>query len=629
MKNVSRGVSLDTPLRQDASDIRMYSKLLTTYLVSIEHLFTPSELNKIRGDLRRGDLSVATSPMIENRLSQAKATGNLSTTDFRQLYQFYSFFKKLPFKGNEDCCKRAAFNKLLAGEASCRVTNMTIECRQHNSWALFDRVRLIIQDILGNVPNNLLDTEVFFGPGSTVNQNKRSYEETSLFFKITDKLIVPERAKYYLAAHLSYQPNWVDMLGCHYGLQQNTDESRLSFELRVFRKHLVIVPDDYPSRIGFVPKSSDEHRAIGIEMNGLVPLQKCVGDYIRRQLDRKTPINLNSQQRNRHMARLAQTFGLATIDLANASSSISLELVRALLPSDWFCLIEAFRSTHGQCPGLTDEPIKYEMVSSMGNGFTFELESLIFFALAKATCEQEGLHYTEIKRSVSVFGDDIIVPARVAKPLIHNMTLFGFTANVEKSFLQGHFFESCGADYYNSSDVRPFFLKRQLRTVRDLFFFMNSLLFKAVSHKRLDYIELYAACFKLIPGTCDLGPLHFENVDPRNGRPVTDDLEAVLRVPLAYAQTHGGVTYDVNLQAWRYKKWVRVALEVPLSRCTAQYAVQHARYMTFLKGVREGKALLRGRTCDRQKTFVTSRWDGQLTLDELTTVKFYFAALAN
>jgi hypothetical protein len=601
----------------------VYSRMLLCYFNNIEHFFAKSEIDMIKGSLRRGDTSVATSDLIEARLAQAKRTGCMSTTDFRQLYQFYSLIKKLPRKGDDTACSIAAYDKLLAGEASCKVTNMTMESRITHNFALFDRVKMIIQDILGPLPCNFLDTEVFFGPGSTVNCNKRSFEETASFFKITDKLVVPERAKNYLAAHLSYNPNWVDMLGTHYHLQQNSDESRLSFELRVFNRHFEIVDDEFPSRIGFVPKNSDEHRAIGVEMNGLIPLQKVVGDLIRRRLDDRTPINLNSQQRNRHLASQAQTFGLATIDLANASSSISLELVRALLPPEWFALVADFRSTHGKCTSLSLDPIKYEMVSSMGNGFTFELESLIFYALAKATCEECGIHDYEAKRSISVFGDDIIVPQAVATNLVHNMTLFGFTANVDKSFFKGYFFESCGADYYDGVDVRPFFLKREIITLRDLLFFMNSLLFKAVTQGRADYSDLYCFLFRMIPKGTPLGPLHFET--PSNGYEAvaTDDLEAVLRVPLWYAQQRGGVKFNPHLQAVTYKKWVRVGIEANLSK-SPQYAVRHARYMTFLKGQLQGKVILRGRTKDRLKTVTTSRWDGALTIHELNVVSHIF-----
>lgn len=625
MRNYQTLVSPETRLAVDGR--KVYSRLLLEYFNNIKHLFSSKETDLIKGRLRQGDLSVAQDDFVTLRLEDAKRTGNLPREDFRQLYQFVSLFKKLPEDGDEDRCRQAAYDKLLKGEEDCRNVNRTILARKGFDFPLFDRVSRIIEEILGPVPNDFLDKDVFFGPGSTVNVNGRTFEETSMFYKITDRLVVPERAVNYLAAHLSYNPNWVDMLGTHYHTQQNADESRLSFELRVFRKHFEVVDDDFPSSISFVPKNKEEHRTIGVEMNGLVPLQKVVGDMIRKRLQRKTKVNLDSQYRNRHLARLAQTFELATIDLANASSSISLELVRALLPVEWFVLIEAFRSTHGQCRQLGLDPIKYEMVSSMGNGFTFELESLIFYALAVAIAEKNGMHPTEIRRSIAVFGDDIIVPRRIASDLFTGMSLFGFTPNIEKSFTKGFFFESCGADYYDCTDVRPFFLKRQLTTIKDVLFFMNSILFKAVSQERDDYVQLYVALFKLVPDSFPVGPLHFDSKEANCiGVDKIDDLESVLRVPLSYAQSHGGVVFDPTLYAWRYKKWVRLGVCSSLS-LSPQYAVQHARYMTFLKGTYNGKVVLRGQTKSVQKTGFSSQWDGNLTVQQFRLVEHIYDAI--
>lgn len=623
---VQKKVSLDTPLAANGKG-NIHSRILGCYFDTICNLFTKKEADLIRGRLRAGDLSIATDTLVTSKLDVAKRTGNLTKVDFEQLYQFSSFMKKLPEKGSEDLCMANAFSKLIQGEESCSLVNRTIDIRKGIDFPLFDRVSRIIEDILGPLPQDFLNTDVFFGPGSTVNPNNRSFEETGLFYKLSDRLIVPHRAKYYLAAHLSYNPNWVDTLGSHYHTQQNADESRLSFEMRVFNKHFEVVDNDHPSRIGFVPKNADEHRTIGIEMNGLMPLQKVIGNLIRTRLKQRTPIDLNSQQRNRHLARLAQTFELSTIDLANASSSISLELVRALLPTDWFTAINDFRSSHGQCNRIDSDVIEYEMVSSMGNGFTFELESLIFYALAVAIAERNGLHASEIKKSIGVFGDDIIVPRRISGDLITGMSLFGFTANIEKSFVKGFFFESCGADYYNCSDVRPFLLRREVKTFRDLLFLMNSILYKGISQCRSDFSELYIMLFKLIPDKSLLGPLHFDSKETREyGLDKQDDLEAVLRVPLEFARKNGAVSFDTTLFAWRFKKWIRVSLEAPLGKSKC-YAVQHMRYLTFLRGNQGGKVLLRGRTSDRLKTCTTSQWDGVLTAAQLRIVQSTFSSL--
>jgi hypothetical protein len=609
-------VSLDTDIAGKGKSNYLHCRMLMCYVDTITHLLSPIEVDLIKGRLRNNDLTNAIPSSVRERLSHAQQTGSMSSNDYARLYQLCSMFKKVPGTFDEKVCKEAGFNKLLLGEESCRLVNKTIDVRKGFDHPLLDRVQRIIAEILGPLPSNFLNKVVSFGPGSSVNANSRIFAESGLFYKLSDKLIVPKRAKYYLAAHISHNGPWLDALGVHYRLQRNSDESRLSYELRVLSKHLVVVDDDTPSKISFVPKNCDEHRTIGIEMNGLMVLQKVLGNLIRDRLRRETPINLNSQERNRHLARLAKTFGLSTIDLANASNSISTAVVETLLPSDWFCALSDFRSTHGHCPSL-NRSVTYEMFSSMGNGFTFELESLIFYALAKACAEKVGKHETEIKKSIGVFGDDIIVPADVAPYLIKSMSLLGFTVNEEKSFLSGFFFESCGADYYDGVDVRPFLIKREVKTYRDLLFIMNSLLYKSMKQCRSDFSDLYSLLFKLIPDKRLVGPLHFTSSKLNAWETdKLDDLESVLRVPLDIAQKLGGVHFHVPLQAWRYKKWVRVGLESNLGQ-SPDYFVKSIRFLTFLKGSLGGKVILRGRTRDRQTKSYTSSWDGCITVKEL------------
>jgi hypothetical protein len=263
----------------------------------------------------------------------------------------------------------------------------------------------------------------------------------------------------------------------------------------------------------------------------------------------------------------------------------------------------------------------------MGNGFTFELESLIFYAVVKATCEEMGLNDFEINRSVAVYGDDIIVPRAVAPQLYERLTLFGFAVNEDKSFTKGFFFESCGADYYDGHDVRPFFLRRDILTIKDMYFLLNSLLFKVITQDAVHLLGLYRCLYRSLSKVdIDYGPLHFNS--GHYSRLSTDDLQSVLRVPLEFAQANGGVKFDINLQAWSYDKWVYLGVPSPLSLNVAQYAVKHARYMTFLRGVRKGEVLLRGRVKTIKKRDTVSDWNGIISTQEARTVKYLFDSLA-
>jgi len=104
-----------------------------------------------------------------------------------------------------------------------------------------------------------------------------------------------------------------------------------------------------------------------------------------------------------------------------------------------------------------------EMFSSMGNGFTFELESLLFYAISKATAFCTG-----VRGVISVYGDDIIVPTALYDDLVWTLGWCGFSVNPEKSFSSGPFRESCGGHYFNGRDITPIYLREPIKRLTDL-----------------------------------------------------------------------------------------------------------------------------------------------------------------
>jgi hypothetical protein len=97
---------------------------------------------------------------------------------------------------------------------------------------------------------------------------------------------------------------------------------------------------------------------------------------------------------------------------------------------------------------------KLEMFSSMGNGFTFPLETILFLAVIRATVPS-------FKRcQTAVYGDDMVVPREYAGAVIERLEYLGFQVNWKKSCLAGAFFESCGTDWFMGKNVRPFYLSR-------------------------------------------------------------------------------------------------------------------------------------------------------------------------
>ena len=222
------------------------------------------------------------------------------------------------------------------------------------------------------------------------------------------------------------------------------------------------------SRITTVPKTALTDRTIAIE-----PLLNCffqlgVDRVIKSALRRKWGYDLSSQTRNQIYAKEASvTNKMVTVDLKAASDTIALMICAIFLPPAWYNLLLDLRSPKGDLEG---EECTFEKISSMGNGYTFALESLIFGALVRC-----AIRRTQSERKSAVYGDDLIVPTTAFSYLRDLLVLCGFKLNDDKSFSDGPFRESCGKDFFLGYDVRPVFLKRTLETAQDLFYLHNSL----------------------------------------------------------------------------------------------------------------------------------------------------------
>jgi len=211
-----------------------------------------------------------------------------------------------------------------------------------------------------------------------------------------------------------------------------------------------------------VPKRYDTDRTCAAEPTWNMFLQKGVGKMIRRRLQRVGLLRQDAQETNRALARLGSwTDSLATLDLKAASDMLTTGLVEALMPPDWFKVLWDLRSDWGTYRDLDGNTavLRYGKFSSMGNGFTFELETLVFYALTLAVCGKGNQH------RVSVFGDDIICPREHAEAVSAILAEAGFTTNDSKSFVSGPFRESCGGHYWRGVDVTPFYLRRPVSDV--------------------------------------------------------------------------------------------------------------------------------------------------------------------
>jgi hypothetical protein len=361
----------------------------------------------------------------------------LSISDAYHARQVKAFFEKrgdLDFTGGAGK-EEVAFQAFLESERKCKQTNERIRESRRSGVFPSNRVSAVlhgttrkISRMLGDVPK-FSDLTLRFGPGATTQVKRKN---ASARAKLGQTPTCSQDCLGILADIVAEVPGW-------------------------FSHEDLTTPDGFTVSVGhlsFVPKNAKTYRSIVVEpmLNSMVQLG--LDGYLKDRFER-FGLDLRQQSRNRDLARKGSLTGdLATLDLSAASDTISRELVAMLLPLDWFFLLDALRTSRVK---YRDEVIHLQKFSSMGNGFTFPLESMIFFALAVSAAEVM-LSLDE----VSVFGDDIIVGTDVVPLLKECLDYCGFSVNESKSFTSGHFRESCGGDYLRGTDIRPLYIKRPL-----------------------------------------------------------------------------------------------------------------------------------------------------------------------
>lgn len=274
-----------------------------------------------------------------------------------------------------------------------------------------------------------------------------------------------------------------------------------------------------------VPKNEQTDRMIGVNSVIGIASQHVNGRIIREALKRCS-VDLNHlQDEHKYLAYLGSKTGeYQTIDFEMASDTISVALVNILFnnvkSSDkvrkFYKMLRMVRSTsYGNEMCVSTD--NYEKWAPMGHADTFELETLIFTALANGIQSLIGLSRINKGEDVlhgdwrkpTAFGDDVIfnIPhitdAEIAT--IERIFLtFGLHVNHEKSFYKGvGFRESCGADFSEGRYVRGFYLKKAALDATDVIRLIN---FFTV-HYDIGY-SLICATFPCFKKLCD--SLHLE-----------------------------------------------------------------------------------------------------------------------
>lgn len=312
--------------------------------------------------------------------------------------------------------------------------------------AFLQSVRKVIEEWVGHAPPPLCEGR--FGPGATISDRGRLVTVPD---KITSTPTLTPNALWYL-------PQWSATMWARDALKHGRQPSFVR-----------------GNRFATVPKTALTDRCIGVEPSINVFYQLGLGRSLRLRLRNVTGWDLDSaQDLHRRIAREASVSReFATLDLSNASDTVCKNLVRVLMPPSWVSQLEALRSPTTEVEGRT---VVLEKFSSMGNGFTFELETILFAAICSCVLKETGLGEGKLGKDLFVFGDDIICPDGAVRAVTAALNFCGFTVNDSKSFSGDvPFRESCGGDFYMGESVRPFFVKEEPNALAQKFALVNGI----------------------------------------------------------------------------------------------------------------------------------------------------------
>jgi len=245
------------------------------------------------------------------------------------------------------------------------------------------------------------------------------------------------------------------------------------------------------SRLSFVPKSNDVSRTICTEPLLNMLFQKGLGSLFESRLKGRFGINLSTQpDKNRELCRIgSETGDFGTIDLSSASDTISLKLLQEILPSYILGWIKETRCQFVTLPN--GKPLALQMVSSMGNAYTFPLQTILFSCVVIGVYKALGLELIYPRGepedpdyqvgNFSVFGDDIIVRREAYNLVVNILERIGFLVNRDKSYNEGVFRESCGVDFYAGYNVRGIYCQ-SLKSKQDVYSLINRLNMWSANH---------------------------------------------------------------------------------------------------------------------------------------------------
>lgn len=341
---------------------------------------------------------------------------------------------------------------------------------------------------LGAITMATIEVAARFGPGRSVGLGEKP---TLLYFKVGDSV---------QTASSPFIRSWYESSVSYNPLCEAAEMAR---KARWGEAQLESV-----GNLTFVPKSYASKRIVVTEPSLNTYFQLGLGKEMERVLRRETGIDLSLQPSlNQEMARkgsIDQSF--STMDLTQCSDYISLPLAEFMFPPSLVRWMKILRTPSVKFPKqYGGEVVKLSMLSTMGNGFTFPMQTVLLSALVLGVYDTLGIQaggYSS--RNWGVFGDDIIVTPDAFHLLANVLATLGLQVNYDKSFDTGPFRESCGTDWFEGTEVRGVYLRRY-DSDQDLFSCFNRLAIWGARHN-IPLTNTLALVLAQIRGTCNVIP---------------------------------------------------------------------------------------------------------------------------
>lgn len=270
------------------------------------------------------------------------------------------------------------------------------------------------------------------------------------------------------------------------------------------------------ARVSTVPKNNETDRTINIEAFFPMLLQRYIARALKRclkragyDLGRSTGNDDNSSNQKLDDGQALHRFMIqfekySTVDFSNASDSVIINAIQALFPNR---VVEDLLRTRSSLVILPDgNTLELFKLSSMGNGFTFEVMTCLLLSCARV-----------FSNDCSVYGDDVIIRNEFTGQFLEITSLIGFKPNNKKTFINSHFRESCGSFFHDDLGYLTSFDIKRAECYGDIITIHNKLFLIIEAHS--DHIspdvlsvlcEIRDRLFELAPAS-RIGPRPISN----------------------------------------------------------------------------------------------------------------------